>query len=186
MKTNKIVFPAIIAFLIYLSFTGCTNDVNEVNELTQLRDTFPSESAFNVVMHYSEKGLIQFTLEAEQLDRYNLASPYIEFPLGLHVIFFDSIGGVKSELFANYAISYEGKKIMEARDDVEVINHERNQTLNTEHLIWDQKIHKIFTEVFVKITTDEHVIFGEDGFESDEEFNKWTIRTISGKLDVES
>lgn len=186
MKTLKFAIPIIIVSLIYLSFTGCTNDIDEVNEVSETTDTFPSESAFNVVMNYSEKGFIQFTLEAEQLDRYNLTSPYIEFPNGLHVMFYDSIGGIKSEMFANYAISYEGKKLMEARDDVIVINHEQSQTLNTEHLIWDQKKHIIFSEVFVKITTEEHVIFGEDGFESDEEFNKWTIRTISGKLDVES
>lgn len=154
--------------------------------MSETRDTFPSESAFNVVMNYSEKGFVQFTLESEQLDRFNnVTSPYIEFPNGLHVMFYDSVGGIKSEMFANYAVSYEGKKFMEAKDDVVVINHEQNQTLNTEHLIWDQKKHIIFSEVFVKITTDEHVIFGDDGFESDEEFNKWTIRTISGKLDVE-
>jgi len=186
MKTTKILVSLILLILIYFSLSGCSNELDEVKEVTAVSDTLPGESAYNVVMHYSEKGHIQFTLKAEQLDRYSTVSPYIEFPKGLHVMFYDSIGGIKSELTANYAISYEGKKFMEARDDVVVINHEKNQTLNTEYLQWDQKKHIIFTDVFVKITTDEHVIFGKDGFESDEEFNRWTIRTISGKLDVES
>ncbi len=172
--------------LTYLSFSGCSNSVDEVYEVTATRDTLPNESAYDVVMHYSEEGFIQFTLETKQLDRYNLASPYIEFPKGLFVRFYDSVGGVKSELRANYAISYEGKKRMEARNDVEITNYEREQTLNTEHLIWDQHKHKIFSEKFVRITTKEHVIFGEKGFESDEEFNQWTIRKISGKLDITS
>lgn len=160
--------------------------MDDVKELTLTTDTLPGESAQNVVMHYSEKGHIQFTLTTPQLDRYNTASPYIEFPEGLQVQFYDSVGGVKSELTANYAISYENKKLMEARDDVVVNNYEQQQTLNTEHLIWDQKKHIIYSEVFVRITTEEHIIYGDDGFESDEEFNKWTIRSISGKLDVES
>ncbi|HPE86654.1 MAG: LPS export ABC transporter periplasmic protein LptC [Bacteroidia bacterium] len=172
--------------LVYLLFSGCSNNMETVKEMTLPRDTTPTESAFNVTMHYSEQGRIQFTLTAPRLDRFSTNSPFVEFPEGLHVVFFDSTGIVKSELSANYAISYESKKIMEAREDVVVVNHEKEQTLNTEHLTWDQKKHIIFSDEFVKITTKEHVIFGNDGFESDEEFNKWTIRKISGTLDIES
>jgi len=186
MKHAKYWFSILLGFSSILLLVGCENDIETINEVVLPKDTMAVESAFDVDMKYSEKGHIQFQLLSPQLDRFNTASPYVEFPQGIHVVFFDSIGGIKSEMTSRYAISYENKKLMEASEDVEIVNHEMKQQLNTEHLIWDQKKHIIFSEVFVKITTEDQIIFGDDGFESDEEFNKWTIRKPSALFDVDS
>ena len=186
MKQTNFWCYIILVFSSILLLVGCENNIENINEVILPKDTLAVESAFEIEMKYSEKGHIQFKLLSPQLNRYNTATPYVEFPQGIHVVFFDSIGGIKSEMTSRYAISYENKKIMEASEDVEIVNHEMKQQLNTEHLIWDQKKHIIFSEVFVKITTENQTIFGDDGFESDEEFNKWTIRKPSALFDVDS
>lgn len=186
MKQAKIWLFLILGLSSIFLLVGCENDIESINELSLPKDTLAVETAFVVEMKYSENGHIQFQLMTPQLDRYNTTTPYMEFPQGIHVLFFDSIGGIKSEMTSRYAISYDNKKIMEARENVEIINHEMKQQLNTEHLIWDQKKHIIFSEVFVKITTEDQTIFGDDGFESDEEFNKWTIRKPSALFNVDS
>jgi hypothetical protein len=44
---------------------------------------------------------------------------------------------------------------------------QRNEILNTEYLVWDQKKKIIFSDKKVQVTTPNDIIFGE-GFESDE------------------
>ena len=72
---------------------------------------------------------------------------------------------------------------MEAYKDVVVINNEKNEKLNTEHLIWDQSKKMIFSNVAIKITTKDEVIFG-DGLESDETFDKYEIINPTGVFHV--
>jgi LPS export ABC transporter protein LptC len=61
-------------------------------------------------------------------------------------------------------IEYPDNKILEAKNDVVVIN-ENGEKLNTEQLFWDQKEQKITSNTFVKITRKTEIIMG-DGLES--------------------
>ena len=72
---------------------------------------------------------------------------------------------------------------MEAKGDVVFIN-EVGEKLNTEHLIWNQKEERIYSEEFVKITTADEIIWGE-GFESNQSFTNFKIKHIKGTILVE-
>ena len=72
---------------------------------------------------------------------------------------------------------------MEAMNDVVITNAE-GEKLNTEHLIWDRKAQRIYSEVFVKITTEDEIIMGE-GFESNETFSKYKILKPKGTISKE-
>lgn len=143
--------------------------------------SLPGESARDVEMIYSDSGRIMIKLVSPVLNRYLTEDPYIEFPEGLHLYFYDSAMNVKSELTANYGINYENKKTMEVKDDVVITNHEKHEVLNTEHVIWDQRIKKIYSEVFVKRTTPDGVLYGE-GFDADESLKSWKLRKVSGEF----
>ena len=62
--------------------------------------------------------------------------------------------------------------------------NELGEKLNTEHLIWLQEEERIYSEVFVKITTEDEIIMG-DGFESNESFTNFKITHITGTILVE-
>jgi hypothetical protein len=53
-----------------------------------------------------------------------------------------------------------------------------------EHLIWDRAENKIYSNEFVKITTDDEIIMGE-GFESNEQFTKYRILKPKGTITKE-
>ena len=72
---------------------------------------------------------------------------------------------------------------MEAKNNVVIVNAEGEQ-LNTEHLIWDRKKRIIYSNVFVKITTEDEIIMGE-GFESNEQFSKYKILKPKGTITKE-
>lgn len=170
-------------FLIPL-FYACENDVNTVTKLNVV-DSLPVETIKDLKLVQSENGLVTFQLSGKTMKRYDKPSSYIEFPDGVHVIFYDSLKNVRSELTANYGISYEDKKIMEAKNDVEVINYQTNEKLNTEHLIWERKKKFIYSEVFVKITTEDKTIYGQNGMEADEQFESWKLKKVKGDILVD-
>jgi hypothetical protein len=71
---------------------------------------------------------------------------------------------------------------MEAKNNV-VLSNSAGERLNTEHLIWDQKEDRIYSEVFTRITSPDKVIYGE-GFESTPDFSKYRILKIKGIIQL--
>lgn len=161
---------------------GCKSDIKTIYIYGEI-DTLPEMIAKDIEFIRSDSGIVQALLTSPLMNKYSGKKPFIEFPDGFKVQFYDSLLNVKSFITANYGISYEKKKRMEAYKDVVVINNEKNEKLNTEHLIWDQSKKIIFSNVAIKITTKDEVIFG-DGLESDETFDKYEIINPTGVFHV--
>ncbi len=181
MKKTKPFF--LLTLFVAMILPGCKSDLQTIDEIVKVEEG-PIESAFNIEIIYSEQAYLRMILHAEQMDRYENEQTYLEMPRGLHVIFYDTLMQQTSSMTAKYAISYEDSEIIEARDDVVVIN-ELGEKLNTEQLIWDQKNEIIYSEKFVKITTEEEITYGE-GFRADERFDQWEITNPRGTFRIET
>ena len=155
--------------------------MEEVNAIVE-RELLPVEVADDIRIIYSDSAILKVILEAKHLERFLGENPYLEMTEGVHVRFYNKLGQVESELRSNYAVSHQNTDIMEAKEDVVVIN-QKGETLNTEHLIWEEKTERIHTEEFVKITTEDEVIFGH-GFESNQDFTKYRIKKIKGTINL--
>ena len=162
-------------------FSSCENGINEVN-IISAKNTYPVESGKDMEVIYSDSGHIKIKLNAPEMLRYSGEKPYMEMPKGVKVLFYDNSMNVNSQLSANYAISREKEEIMEAKNNVVVVN-EKGEQLNTEHLVWDKREAKIHTEEFVKITTAEEIIYG-NGLESNQNFTNYKIKDIKGTINL--
>lgn len=149
-----------------------------------IEEDAPAETAKMIEMLYSDSGKVVIRLESPRLNRYAADDPYIEFPEGLNLYFFDSLMNVKTTLSAHYGISWEKTKIMEVKNDVVITDFEKDETLNTEHLIWDQRQKKIYSDVFVKRTSPDGVLYG-DGFDADESLKSYTLRNPRGIFTIQ-
>jgi LPS export ABC transporter protein LptC len=173
-----------IAILLGLAmFFSCNPDLKKVDDITRSQN-LPLETAEDIKIIYSSQARLQMIMEAPLMERYEGERPYMELPKGFLMIFYDSLMNETSRISAKYAIQYQEDELIDARNDVVVENIENNERLNTEQLIWDQKKEMIYTEKFVKITTEEEVLYG-DGFESDERFTNWIIRNPRGTFSVD-
>ena len=165
---------------------SCNNDLEEVNRVNP-PDTTPTMYAHNVSIAESEMGRIKYTLTATLLQRYESPEKGSStlFPEGFRVVFYDSLqpDKVRTEITAEYGVDNESKRIMEAKSNVVVINHLKGEKLNTEQLIWDKNTRKVYSDKFVTITTPDKIIYGE-GMESDEKFERWTIKKPRGEMYV--
>jgi LPS export ABC transporter protein LptC len=174
---------AISACLFFFSVTSCKNSLEEVNSLP-VRDTAPIETGIDMEVIYSDSAQIKALMKAPLYKRYEGDNPYFEMPRGLTVYFYDSLMQVKTKLTARYAIKYDKKNVMEVRNDVVVVN-QKGERLNTEHLVWDEKTRRIYSDVFVKITESDKVVYGE-GLDAPESFERWTIKKPKGSFYIKT
>lgn len=177
MRSTRSFFFLICCFIL----ASCENDIKVINSIGN-KDFLPVETAKDVETIYSDSARITVIAKAPQYDRYAGEKSYVEMPKGVSVFFYDTLMHVKSKLTANYAINYEKDKMMEAKNNVVVVN-EKGEQLNTEHLVWDQKKAIIYSDKFVKINTGKEILWG-DGMEADERFDKWKIKKPKGSITI--
>ncbi len=181
-KTPIITHTFLLLLAIITVMPGCQSDLQTIDAITRV-DEGPIESAFDIEVIYTDQAYVRMILRAPRMDRYEHETKYLEMPEGLEVVFYDTLMQQTSSMSARYAISHDDSQIIEARDDVIVIN-ELGEKLNTEQLIWDQKNEIIYSEKFVRITTEDEVTYGE-GFRADERFDSWEIANPRGTFRVE-
>jgi len=177
----SVLFFFLFNFSFLIVFTSCQTDLQTINQITSVAN-LPSETAKDAEILYSDSGRVQMKLTAKELDRFSGENPYIELPSGMHIFFYDDSFRVNSELKSDYGKRFEKNGKMEAKRNVEVINV-KGEKLNTEHLIWEEAKEMIYTEAFVKITTEDEVIYG-NGLESNQDFTKYKIKNIKGTINL--
>jgi LPS export ABC transporter protein LptC len=138
------------------------------------------ETATDVEILYSDQAIVRAKLTAPLMIHHEVKEPFTEMPDGLQINFLDEKGKTESTLTAGYGIVYDKSDEMIARNNVVIVNP-RNETLNTEEIIWNQKTQKIYSSRFVKIKTEEEILFG-DGFESNQDLSDYTIKKIKGTI----
>ena len=146
-------------------------------------DTVPDISARNIDFTFSDSAMVQIRLTGPVMHAYEGEDPYMVFPEGFMVEFYDSVLNVTTTITGLYGIHYREKKFMEARHNVVVTNFETGERLDTEELIWDMSKEIIYSNKFVKITSEDGVIFG-DGLEAEQDFSKRKILNPSGEIEV--
>ena len=183
---NGWLFKSLLVFVLsgigVLSFS-CKNKLADINAI-KITDTFPISTGKNVEIIYSDSAKIQTIIKTPFLKTYGGKNPYNEMPQGINAVFYDSLMRVKTRLTSKYAIKYDKKNIMEAKNDVVVIN-EKGEKLMTEHLIWNATKRKIYTDVFVRIFTADKIFWG-DGMDADDSFLKWQIRKPRGEFYIKN
>jgi LPS export ABC transporter protein LptC len=140
--------------------------------------TLPSLTRKDFRTVYTDSGLIQLELSAPIMESYDKSEePYTEFKSGIKVLFHDGHKEPVASVTAKYAKYIDNKNLWELQDSVIAIN-EAGEKLETELLFWDQKKELIYTDRFVKITTEDQIVQGY-GLESDPRLSTRKIKNLS-------
>jgi LPS export ABC transporter protein LptC len=177
-----IIIAGIIALMGPAIFSSCKNDVQTVLSLDFV-DTLPEMTARDIEILYSEKGQMQIKLVSPYLVNKKGDEELLLFPEGFTVFFYDTAMNLTTKITADYGISYEKKKLMEARHNVVVENLEKEEKLNTEELFWDRAKAVIYSNQFVRLTTGGNVVTGT-GLTSKEPFDVLDINHVQGMLEI--
>lgn len=177
LRNNVLLIASLMLFL-----TACENDIEKVTLITG-KEKLPVETSTHLELLYSDSAKVKVKVTTPLLNRFAGEKPYTELPKGVDIKFYDQNLQVTSTLTSKYAIRRDGEGIMEARNDVVVVN-EKGEKLNTEHLVWNERTQKITSDEFVKITTPDKIIFGK-GFEANQNFTNYKIFKISGTITID-
>ena len=170
--------------LIFSLFVSCKNDIKKV-KMQLDKSMLNVERAEDVEIIYSKDGFTKAKLFTKTFTHIQHINPsYIEMKNGLKVEFYNDSLQVQSTLTAKYGKYYEQTGNVIVRDSV-VVTNIKKEMLNTEELIWKEKIQKFYTEKFVKISTPTQIIYG-DAMESNQNFSEYKITNIKGIIGVTS
>lgn len=172
--------PILFVAFIYLISVSGSKDVQQIQEFQDLQDL--KERGFEVTILYTELGQLKAKILAPLLTRYLNESSITDFDEGLKIFFYNEEQRIESSLTADYGKAFEKEEELYLKDNVIVINT-KGEKLNTEELTWKKKERKIFSDKFVKIQTQDEIIFGE-GLEALEDFSEYTIKKVKGTVKV--
>ena len=167
-------FSLIAAFLtVGMLVLSCENKIRVIPKSDLL--TLPSQTvkSFETVLY--DSGRIQMILYSPLVERYDkVGPPYSEFRSGIKVDLYNGQKNPVAKVTSKYAKYTNTDNLWELRDSVVVIN-ENNEKLETEILFWNQEKDLIYTDRFVKMTSEDQIMQGI-GFESDSHLNKQKIK----------
>ncbi len=166
-----------------LCLSACKKDPEKVKKVNKMLADMSVEKATEVAISYTDSGALKAKIFSPLMEHYpKSAEPYMEMKKGVRGYFYNASGEVESSLTANYAVSYENKKMIVTKKNVHVKNV-RNEELETEELTWDQRMEKIYTDKFIKIKTPDEILYG-NGFESNQNFTRYRIKHLSGRVSL--
>ena len=182
-KTSNIVKSYVVAVLFVgaaIFFSACENDLETIKAFSS-PENLPVAEAVNFETVFTDSGQVRFFLKAPKLFRYEREGKMTtEFPEGMELIKYDANKQVVSSITANFAKNYIEEEKWEAKNNV-IATNAKGDTLKTEHLIWEEKKEKIYTEEHVTIIRPDQIITGI-GFVSDETLENWKIKNPSGTI----
>ncbi len=172
----------VILLTLLLGIESCEKKTITYDKIDIL--SLPSLTARNFTTTYTDSGKLQLVLSAPLMESYDKEEdPFSEFREGLDVKFYDGHKEPVASVTAKYARYTTSKSLWELRDSVVAIN-EAGEKLETEILFWDQKKALIYTDRFVKITTQDQIIQGY-GLESDPRLSKRRIKNLSATIYID-
>lgn len=148
------------------------------------KDDVQVVEARDVEIFYSDSAVVRVVIKGPRLLNYvDGKNPRAEFVEGLVADFYDKQHIAQSRLVAKFGVKYDTKNIIIVRDSV-VVTTIRNEKLETEELIWNEKTGTIETDKFVKMSSPKEVVYGY-GLEANDDFSYWKIKAVTGRMDAE-
>lgn len=180
MSFNRFLIP--ILFSAVCLFPACENNPEVVNNLSS--KNLGVEEAKNVDINYTLAGRAKAKLLSPLMLRVQDTLPYVEFPKTLHVDFFNDSAKRESLLDALYGKYFESQSKILLRDSIRFIGLKNGDTLYCQELFWDRNrpIYQFYTDKPVQIRTKTQVIYGEDGFETNQDFSEKLVKRVVNSI----
>jgi LPS export ABC transporter protein LptC len=173
-------FLASIIVIISMLGISCENKIPVIPKSDLL--TLPSLTARNFTTVVNDSGKIQLEMSSPLVEKYEKTDPpYAEFRSGITVVVYNGKETPQANITSKYA-KCTNNNLWELRDSVVIIN-DKGEKLETEVLYWNQEKDLIYTDRFVKMTSEDQITQGI-GFESDSHLTRRKILKVSATISL--
>lgn len=171
LRQRKAIVALIGAIVVCMS---CRNDEAVVSKVYHKEDG-PTEITENLLIYVSRAGEMQYEFSAPLYYVYPNPKSMQVSPKGLKVIGFDAEGDSSVVLTADYGVHREREHMMEAKRHVVIRNLKTGEVVETEHIIWDTERHRVYSNTQTRQLRPDGSVYIGESFESDEQFEHYTI-----------
>jgi len=154
---------------------SCENKMEPPKTNLKSNET-PDQESWNSTVVFSDSGIIKAILYAGHISVFNSKS--ITIIDSNATVYFYKQNEIVSKLVGKRGKVFDTSKDIEIYDSVVVTNKDGN-ILQTQKLYWNNKLQKVSSDVYIKITTPKEVVEGI-GFESDQSLKNYTIFKVTG------
>jgi len=173
-----------LAILALLS-VGCENDIERINMLTDDTET-PTVKGTNIKVIYSDSAKVKVQILAPTYQQFpDVERPYMEFPDGMKVYFYDDSLKLESEITADHTIYYIEEHLWHATGNVVARRFDNGDALYTEELFWNEAEKHIYSDTYTKVHNEDNVLYGSRGFRSNQDLSNWYLIGSSGTIVIE-
>ena len=180
----SIIYRAGDLLVLDMLFGVCENDIERINLLTDETKT-PKIKGSNIEVIYSDSAKVQVQILSPSYQQFlDVERPYMEFPDGLEVYFYDDSMKVESEIRADYAIYYSEERLWHAIGNVVARRLDNGDALHTDELFWDEGKKFIYSDSYTRIQNEDGTFYGKRGFESHQNLTNWQLKGTSGTVNI--
>ena len=181
-KYTGITVASFVTVILFLSFS-CKREKADILPNFNSRDSVPGMRADSIVTLISDSGRIRYkVITASWLVYDQLPDPYWFFPEKIYFERFDDSLRIESIVKSDTARYYTNRKLWELKKNVQVMNL-AGEKFETPLLYWDQNLHKIYSDSFIRIEQKDWISTGI-GFESNESMTKYSILNSQGNFPI--
>ena len=168
-STYKFTFIAALAAILVLS--SCSEEAaTEPFDMEKI----PTQTVRDMLITKSDRGRISMRMTAPLMQHFefrkdSMDQSYDYYPEGIFVRAYTEDGALETTITADEAkhVTTRGHDLWSAFGNVVVINIIKNERMESDTIYWNQESKKIYTDCYVKITSDSGLMQGY-GMESDE------------------
>lgn len=183
MKKHSLQLIFLVLNIVMLLHSSCSNDLKDIPNLKD-ESFLEYDRAKDVTFIMSQNGSAKAELFAKEFMRNDIAKPpFVDLSDSVHVNFFNDSLVIENTLSAKYARYYPESGDILVRDSIIIIN-KKGETLETDELVWNEKLQKFYTDKEVRITRSGQITTGE-GMESNQDFSWFRIYKQKGIIEVE-
>lgn len=182
-KHISILYKIPVSFVLAGILFSCVNDLKSIQKVTY-DPKAPDEVTKDLKVFYTDSGYARIEIKARLAETYRKPELITKLKDGLQVNFYSSDGKVVSTLKALYGEINFTKGLLFVRDSVRLMNHEKNQQMETEVLFWNQKDSTIYTNAPVVVRSPKGVLFGK-GIQTRQDFSQYEFLKPYGKFNFD-
>ena len=164
--------------MLFLS-VSCSGGKEPVTDAITNRDSVPVMVTRDVSTYISDSGVVRYKIITDEWRVYDRLDPSMwAFEEGIYLEKFNNELSIEATIVADTAYYYDKKELWELRGDVHIEN-EQGEIFDTQHLFWDQKTKKVYSDLYIRIQQQKRIITGV-GFTSNQDFTRYTIKRTQG------
>ena len=183
LRNTRWMAPALLALVVALSACREEKKIDIASTLNPRK--MATMTTKNVSTLISDSGVVQYKIVSPLWTVYDeVDTPYWNFPQGLYLQKYDPYFHVIATVAADSAKYFKNQKLWCLRGRVEMTKAPKD-LFQSERLFWDQRQGKIYSDTFIHIETETHVLEGI-GFESNDKLTSYRVLKPQGIFPIKN